>query len=504
MNKLKNNVIANYFGHIYGIFIGIFMLPFYLSYLGAESYGLVGFFTMLTSIMMMVEMGLSSALAREIAKFKDKDNGLYNIKKLVVSTEFLFLLISAISIVIIFFNTSWLVTSWLNVNELSIEVVEHCIYMMGIIIGLRYFIGLYRATLIGFEYQVWLNIYKSIMMTLKFIGGFLLIKYISNDIEIFFIYQVLLAIIEVLVLKYKSSTFYATVESVQASINTVKQIVPMSLSIAYTSSVWIVFTQLDKLLLSHYIPLEEYGYFALVVVVSNAIMQLSGPLSQAFLPPMVSFLSNNKYNEMIKLYHDGTKFVSILIISIGTIVSYFSYELLYSWTGDIEASIWASDILRWYTLGNVILAISAFQYYLQYVYGDLSYHVKFNTIFPLIVLPIMFLSVSNYQAIGAAYAWFSIQLVTFFIWPPFIHKKFIEGEHKKWLFEDIAPSVLFSLVFIFLVDMIDINFGILSRGVIFALLILLGFILLLGNILMYKNIRELLINKFLKGKENVL
>jgi len=504
MNRLKNNVIANYFGHIYAIFIGIFMLPFYLFYLGAEAYGLVGFFTMLTSIMMMLEMGLSSALSREIASLKDKKDGLYKIKELMLSVELLFLVISSVSIIIIFLSNSLFVNRWLNINELSLETVENSIYMMGIIIGIRYFLGLYRATLIAFEYQVWLNVYKAVMLTLKFVGGFLLVKYISNDIELFFLYQLILAIIEIVVLKYKSHSFYANIKKVTASMLAIKKIVPMSLGIAYTSSIWILFTQLDKLLLSHYIPLKEYGYFALVVVVSNAIMQLSGPLSQAFLPRMVSLLSNNKYNEMIDLYHNGTKIISILIISIGTIVSYFSYELLYSWTGDMDASVWASDVLRWYTLGNVILAISAFQYYLQYVYGNLSYHIKFNTIFPLIVLPVMFYFVSNYQAIGAAYTWFVIQLITFFIWPPFIHQKFIKGEHKKWLFQDIVPSVIFSSIFIFIIDIINIDFTSLSRPMIFLLLFVLGLILLLGNILMYKNIREIVLSKLFGRRSYVL
>ena len=50
--SLKKNTIANYIGQFYTMFIGIFMLPFYLEYLGAEAYGLVGFFTMLSAWMM--------------------------------------------------------------------------------------------------------------------------------------------------------------------------------------------------------------------------------------------------------------------------------------------------------------------------------------------------------------------------------------------------------------------------------------------------------------------
>jgi O-antigen/teichoic acid export membrane protein len=85
--SLKKNTIANYIGQFYTMFIGIFMLPFYLKYLGAEAYGLVGFFTMLMSWMALLDLGLSTTLARETAKLKDKINGLLELKKITLSVD---------------------------------------------------------------------------------------------------------------------------------------------------------------------------------------------------------------------------------------------------------------------------------------------------------------------------------------------------------------------------------------------------------------------------------
>ena len=109
-----------------------------------------------------------------------------------------------------------------------------------------------------------------------------------------------------------------------------------------------IFTQLDKLLLSHYIPLEKYGLFSLVVSITTAIIQMSSPISQAILPRMISLLSSDNENGMLELYRKGTQYMSIIIFSVVGIVSFYSYELLYSWTGNIEAATWASSILFWY------------------------------------------------------------------------------------------------------------------------------------------------------------
>ena len=79
---LKKNIVANYIGQFYNIIIGIVMVPFYLEYLGAEAYGLVGFFALVQSWMALLDMGLSPTLSREVAKIKSTSNDIenYNLK----------------------------------------------------------------------------------------------------------------------------------------------------------------------------------------------------------------------------------------------------------------------------------------------------------------------------------------------------------------------------------------------------------------------------------------
>jgi hypothetical protein len=43
--SLKRNILASYASQIYVTLVGILVLPLYLKYMGAEAYGLVGFFT---------------------------------------------------------------------------------------------------------------------------------------------------------------------------------------------------------------------------------------------------------------------------------------------------------------------------------------------------------------------------------------------------------------------------------------------------------------------------
>ena len=478
--SLKKNTIANYIGQFYTMFIGIFMLPFYLEHLGAEAYGLVGFFTMLMSWMALLDLGLSTTLARETAKLKDKVNGLFELKKITISIEVFFLFISIFIFSSMFMGSGWISTHWLDVKELSYETVESTIKIMAFMIVLRWFVGLYQGTVIGFEQQIWLNQYKIFIATLKFVGAFLLILYVSDDIVDFFYYQLVVAIIEFVIIKLKINSYMKVSQKVSPSFVKLKQIAPFALSVAYTSSLWVFITQLDKLMLSHYLPLKEYGYFALVVVIANAILQLFQPIAQAILPRMTSLLSNGKEDEMISLYHKSTQLAAIIILSVSGMVAVFSYELLYSWTGNIEASKWAAPILFWYALGNGAVVLLSFQYYIQYAHGELKYHVKGNTYFGFIQIIVIGLSVYFYGALGAGMAWFGLQ--TFFLlwWPGFIHSKFAPGIHKDWILKDILPILTMSTFYLVILSNVEISFSE-DRLIMFFTLIGLGVILLVLN-----------------------
>ena len=66
--RLSHNILANYVSQIYTSLIGILILPLYLSYMGSEAFGLIGFYTLLQSWFSLLDMGLTPSVARETAR----------------------------------------------------------------------------------------------------------------------------------------------------------------------------------------------------------------------------------------------------------------------------------------------------------------------------------------------------------------------------------------------------------------------------------------------------
>lgn len=475
------------------MFIGIFMLPFYLKHLGAEAYGLVGFFTMLTSIMMLLDMGLSSTLTREIAKSKNSIGELIKFRILLRSVETIFVFLSLVSFVFIYIFSGWISEYWLDAKILTTVEIKYCIVLMGGMLGFRWLSGLYGGCINGLERQVWLNIYKVVFATLKFVGALVFIVYISNDIKHFFEYQLLLSLFEFSVIAIKLYNILPPGNNkITPSLLELKRVAPFALSIAYVGSIWIILTQVDKLMLSHFLPLKEYGYFALVAVVANAIMQISSPISQAIIPRLTVLFAENNFDAMFLLYKKSTQYLAIISLSVGGTISVFSTELLYAWTGSIEAATYAGPILFWYALGNTVLTLLSLQYFLQYAHGNLTHHVKGNTLFGFAQILCMILAIYYYGALGAGVGWFLLQLFFFFFWTAYIHKIFAPNLHKEWLLKDVFPiafSTIFVLSFFYFLHLELIN---LERTTIFIILLCIGCIVLLANIIISSEGRRLL------------
>ena len=68
--SLRRNILVNYASQIYVTLVGIVVVPLYIKYMGAEAYGLVGFFAMLQTWFMLLDMGLTPTMARETARFR--------------------------------------------------------------------------------------------------------------------------------------------------------------------------------------------------------------------------------------------------------------------------------------------------------------------------------------------------------------------------------------------------------------------------------------------------
>jgi O-antigen/teichoic acid export membrane protein len=199
----------------------------------------------------------------------------------------------------------------------------------------------------------------------------------------------------------------------------------------------VLVTQTDKLLLSKLLPLAEYGYFTLAVLVAGGVMVISGPISGAIMPRMAKLEAEGAYVDLIRVYRQSTQLVSVIAGAASITVAFCAEPLLWAWTGDKILAHQAAPILVLYAIGNGILAVSAFPYYLQYAKGDLRLHLIGNAGFVVLLIPAIIWAASQYGGVGAGYVWLVTNVIYFVAWVPLVHNRFEPRLNKPWFVKDV-------------------------------------------------------------------
>ncbi|PVZ15717.1 MULTISPECIES: lipopolysaccharide biosynthesis protein [unclassified Pseudomonas] len=445
--SLVHNTTLSYAGQAYALLVGVLIMPFYLGHLGAEVYGLVGFFTVMQSWLQLLDVGLSASLVRQIAHHRGQaGGGLRDAGWLLRSFEIVFLPLTVGTLLAVWQGSGWIAAHWLNAQALSTTTLMQCITLMGAMVGLRLYATLYKSGLQGLEMHAWLNGANVLIATVRYFGGLVLVAFISKDALVFFEFQFAVALVEVAIF---ASQAYARLPAPSRlsgfNWSLVGPIVPFAASVSFTSVLWIVLTQLDKMLLSEQLSLSHYGYFSLVALMTNGILMLINPLVQTLLPRMTMLKAQARDQDMQQLYLGASRFTCTLLFPLAAVMGVHAYDLLLAWSGDAQAAAWGAPILLWYALGAAIMAASAFQYHLQYAHGRIRLHVWYSLISAAITVPVMLLAVERHGALGAALAWFILRLVSFAIWPHVVHSRLAPSIHRHWLGDILRISAVTAL-----------------------------------------------------------
>lgn len=497
-NSLKVNIIVSYIGQIYLIIISLAILPVYIKYMGAEAYGLVGFFAMLQGLFSLLDFGLTPTISRQTAQYNAGAETALGFRQLCRSLSLIFTAIACIGGSLLFYFNHYIAEHWLKLENLAMSDVLFSLKIMAVCVALRWMTGLYRGVITGFERIVWLSIINIVIATLRFPGVLLYMYYCGFTIQSFFVFQLMVAILEFVLLGLKAYILLPKLNPSTRlgwSLKPVKPLLSFALTIAFTSSVWVLLTQLDKFILSGILPLSEYGYFTLAVLVAGGILQIGAPISSAIMPRMARLQGEKKYEELKAVYLGATEFVTVVVVTAGVVLAVLAKPVLYVWTGDVTLSENAAPILQLYALGNAILTLGAFPYYLQYAKGNLRLHFVGNLITAFLLIPTIIWAAKNYGAIGAGWAWVLIQFTYLLLWVSYVHKMIEPNINLQW-FKSFLPSIccvtIVSYMLIYFISFSE------QRNIAFLQIFAISLISLVTAVICSKQARRIIQSRVLK------
>ena len=440
--KIKVALLASYATQAYISLISIILMPVYLHYLGAESFGLIGFYIMLQGWMQILDMGLTPVLAREMSRFCAGTLAGGEATTRLHTLEVLQGALALIAVGLLWAGSDWLGETWLSASSLSGKTLAKCINLIGVAVAFRWLASLHRAALAGLERQDWVNGLSAGFATLRFAGVLPLLIYVSTAPEHFFMFQAGAGALELASFRWITHRLVPGCSGTRPNRHALKAMLPMVGSMAFLSAMWVMVTQVDKLILSGLLPLKEYGNFTLAVTAASGVMVIVPPLNQVVQPRMTILSERGEEDALREFYRLASQLAAIAFVGLGGGLAFFAEPILHIWSGSNEVAQAVAPVLFWYSLANAVVGILVLPFILQFAKGQLSLHVLGNLITLFTLVPALIFAARQWGAIGAGQVLFAVNLLFLMFWVPLVHRRFMAKLTWKWSLRDTLPLIV--------------------------------------------------------------
>jgi O-antigen/teichoic acid export membrane protein len=171
------------------------------------------------------------------------------------------------------------------------------------------------------------------------------------------------------------------------------------------SVLWVLVSQLDKLVLSFSVPLDAYGIFSLALVGANLMLTMFIPMNQVLMPRFVKLFNTSDSSSFAGMVLTTIQFYVCFFSVVASCLYVFGEELLFLWTRNAQLSADASSFLGYLAIGNFIHGVTNIAFIATYASGDLAAYAKRYRNHVAVVIPISIYSAITYKEYGVVSVW---------------------------------------------------------------------------------------------------
>ncbi len=492
--------IANFCFSFLNALLSIVFTRIYVKYLGAEGYGIIGFYNSIAALFHIFDFGSSAAINREMAKALAQPQKLQQARNMARSLEIVVLIGSLLTSVVLVCLSFLAAYYWVTPKSITRYEVLECFFMIGLSLSLQLFSGFYLSGLMGMEKHVLVNFFLCLMSVLRYFGSVAVLIFISSKIQAFLLWQLLVTFLQSAVLGF---IFWKTVSGFYLSrfdLGLLKSVYRFTLGISLAGLLGLFVLHVDKIILSRILDLEEFGYYSFSIgVVMMVLGVLIAPLYNSTYPLFSKLVASGEISLLVKNYHRSCQLLSFFVIPVALFVAFFSREILHIWLRKEDFVTNVSPVLSVLSIAWIGASGKIIPHRLRLAHGWTRLDFYENLCNALLLSILIALGAHFYGILGAATALCALAYGSALLVVYLTHRKILKGEYKKWL---MSHNFLPFLVSLFVIGLGEYALEALSltetlKVVIGLMLLLLSMILL---VLIMRDLREyifdVLVRKF--------
>jgi len=449
MSLLKKNITANFVGNIWQAIMSLAFIPLYIKFMGVESYGLIGIFATFQAIFILLDMGLSATLTREMARLSVLPGREQDMRNLTRSLEVIYWCVAAFIGIVIMAIAPFIAHYWVKAGQLSPQTIEQALRLMGFVMAFQWPASFYSGGLMGLQRQVLLNAINIGMSTLRGAGAVLILWLISPTIQAFFSWQIIISIINTCLLAF---FLWHKLPHTEKKATFQKQLLAgvwrFAAGISGITLLSVILMQMDKIILSRMLSLEMFGYYTLASMIAMNLYRIISPITTGIYPRITQLVSLDEQDGLKQLYHKSCQFVSVLVLPVTIVVAMFSYEILLIWTQNPVTAEKCHLLVSILICGTALNGLMTVPYGLQVAHGWTSLTLYVNLISVILLVPLMIYMTIHFGAFGAASVWVILNGGYVLITIHFMHRRLLPREKWRWYWQDVSLPLVASLIIV--------------------------------------------------------
>jgi len=434
-------------GAVWQALMSVAFIPWYLQYLGDEAFGVVGLAASIQACMTALDLGLRPMMSREMARFAagtQTDRELRSLLRVVELATYTMALVFTIMVAL---SATWVSERWLRPQSIPPQDVAQAIRVMALSVGLRFVEGLYLGCLDGFQRQVLSNSLNSLTATVRGLGAVGVLAWWSPTLGAFFAWQAIASTVSLLVVTHVAYRIMPRgVASIRVGLLRLATLWRFAAGTAIGGYLTLILGQADRVLLSHFLELQDYGRYVVAATAASIVRVAVAPVMQAYYPRFSALHATGLPNATVDAFHRASQLVSA--ISSGTAITLFVFpsEVVYLWTGDPELAASLIPTLRVLATAAMLHMLCIPCYYLRLAIGDTRTWNGVSLLAVVIVVPMMILLVPKFGLVGGATGWLgtTIGFATVGVWLSLSTVPTLSP--RSWLVRDVLPPTLGAVV----------------------------------------------------------
>jgi len=296
------NIVSTYLGFLIGAINTLFL---YTEFLSDEYYGMVGYMLSLAYVIMpLMAFGVHNTLVKFYSSFKTR----VSLNSFLTLMLVLPLLIIFPLIIITHFSYEMIGEFLSTENPIIKNYLWHTIF---IAIALAYFEVFFAWTKVQMQ-TVFGNFMKEVFHRVFTMILLFCLYFEVVDVEQFMIGLVAVYMLRMLVMKlYAFSVKFPVI--IFKKVSNLSPILKYSFLIIIAGSIATVLLDIDKVMLGHYIPIEQIAYYNVAIFIAAVIAVPLRSMHQILLPLSAKYLNEKNFDDLKDLYKRSS--LNLFIVS---------------------------------------------------------------------------------------------------------------------------------------------------------------------------------------------